>query len=222
MFNTSLFLVSFLLSLILSGQLLNLNSSYWQTLPLNFNLENEDWTLDFYFPQEDSINYLYTKLSDDLSTKDLKSVFLYGEIQTQDASFNYLLEPENTCVNSASFRPFFWTRNLYGEFDRWFTSSGIELKNGASEVFSLEVDFDPSLWSSVYGKSGSDYEYEFRSALKNIEYVGIVFGGGCFFGHGIRLSQGQAKFKLVEYMIIYEREEDFYERPQNSEELAPL
>ena len=68
----------------------------------------------------------------------------------------------------------------------------------------LENSLTPDQWSSVYGKTGN-YDATalagFRDALANLGHIGMTFGGGCFFGHGVNVSGGTARFVLIGYTI---------------------
>ena len=62
----------------------------------------------------------------------------------------------------------------------------------------------PDAWSSVNGKYGNanpQVQYEFEKALLNVSRLGVTFGGGCSFGHGINISGGTATFLLTDYRI---------------------
>jgi hypothetical protein len=37
--------------------------------------------------------------------------------------------------------------------------------------------------------------------VKQIEAVGITFGNGCQFGHGVYVAGGKARFELIDYRI---------------------
>ena len=41
----------------------------------------------------------------------------------------------------------------------------------------------------------------FDRATRNVSRLGITFGGGCYFGHGVFVQNGQAKFVLESYRI---------------------
>jgi hypothetical protein len=41
----------------------------------------------------------------------------------------------------------------------------------------------------------------FKQAITNLENVGFSFGGGCFYGHGVRVSGGGARFALTSYKV---------------------
>ena len=64
----------------------------------------------------------------------------------------------------------------------------IELAEGQHTV---AVPLKPNQWSSVFGKKGDSARTEFDAALGDVEHLGISFGGGCFFGHGVNVSGGR-------------------------------
>jgi hypothetical protein len=41
----------------------------------------------------------------------------------------------------------------------------------------------------------------FKQAMANLGNVGFAFGGGCFYGHGVRVSGGGARFAVTGYHI---------------------
>lgn len=68
----------------------------------------------------------------------------------------------------------------------------------------IGVPLQPEHWSSVDGKFGNtdaETRFGFEKALLNVTRLGVTFGGGCSFGHGIRVSGGTAKFTLTQYAI---------------------
>jgi hypothetical protein len=68
----------------------------------------------------------------------------------------------------------------------------------------LTVPVAPSQWSSVLGKVGNVdgvARAGFESAVRNVSSLGLTFGGGCFFGHGVNVQGGTARFVLVNYEI---------------------
>ena len=64
----------------------------------------------------------------------------------------------------------------------------------------LTIPLRPHHWSSVFGKVGDQDTTTiagFDQALENANYLGVTFGGGCFFGHGVNISGGTAQFKIL-------------------------
>ncbi len=126
-------------------------------------------------------------------------------IQTQVLSgiptYNYNLEPGNTCVYPAHVRLYFERRGDNGrkEFYRWWSLDPASYQLDTGGLLTISVPLIPSAWSSVYGKRG-DYDSsvtaEFFAAMADPMEVGMTFGGGCFYGHGVNVSGGTAKFTV--------------------------
>lgn len=110
-------------------------------------------------------------------------------------------EAGNTCPVAPNMRPFLFAyRNDWsGEFSRWWASQGWTLV--APGTYQWSVPFQPDLWTSVYGKSGAQAPAQFADALKNISSVGFTFGGGCFYGHGVYVAGGTARWTLSQLLI---------------------
>lgn len=123
---------------------------------------------------------------------------------TGNPTFQYQLgDPSNTCVYPAHTRFMIQEKgdNFTGqgayEFYRWWSIDphSYELKAG-SATLSAPVT-DPSQWISVFGKAGNASAAAtagFTQALHNMAQVGFVFGGGCFYGHGVQVTGGTARF----------------------------
>ena len=120
--------------------------------------------------------------------------------------FNYKLAPDNTCDNPAHVRLFLQQKNdpltAHAEFYRWWSNpTAYELAAGSS---TLNAPLIPDQWVSVLGKIGNSSQSAadgFNTALQNLGNVGFTFGGGCFYGHGVNVSNGTARFTLIEYSI---------------------
>ena len=100
-------------------------------------------------------------------------------------------------------RPFIWAhQNSPGDFDRWWSNPiAFELSAGSATI---TVPLAPDQWSSVNGKVGNADAGAlagFQSALKAVSSLGLTFGGGCFFGHGVDVSGGTARFVLLKYEV---------------------
>ena len=202
---------------------LSLASSSWQesavgTVPL---ANDQDGNLTFAFPVNspvcasyscgvctayqpvDSINYLYT-------APGVSSIAGYNSISVSLAVstsgpvvFDYQTETGNTCVFPAHVRVFIWQWNDATQgYDRWWSNSiSYELASGTATITTA---LTPDQWSSVYGQAGNANAAAtqgFYDALNNVRYVGLTFGGGCFFGHGVNVSDGTAQFTLTNYSI---------------------
>jgi hypothetical protein len=129
-------------------------------------------------------------------------------IQTQGKRivFNYKSEVSNTCDTPATVRLYFQTSTLYNGTDgtRWWSNPIAYTfhKVADGEVVTLSVPLDPQYWSSTFGHRGDYNDYTltgFQNAIDNPTYIGMTFGGGCFFGHGINTSKGVATFQLTHF-----------------------
>ncbi len=121
--------------------------------------------------------------------------------------FNYKLDPGNTCNVPAHVRLYLQRRGddltRKKQFHRWF-SNVAAFKLGAGSVELVAPLSDPAQWTSVLGKKGDHSEEArvgFLQALQNLGNVGFVFGGGCFYGHGVNVLDGTARFIVDDYSV---------------------
>jgi len=121
-----------------------------------------------------------------------------------DAVFDYRTAADNTCAAPASVRLLLQRKgdDLSGvgpyEFYRWWSIAGTALRAGS---FTLTVPLKPALWRSVFGKTGEANPRAFADALANLGSVGVTFGGGCFYGHGVRILRGRAAFTMTRFAV---------------------
>jgi hypothetical protein len=180
---------------------LPLAAAAWQTIsdPQPYPLRNEGNALVFDFPSSGSMHYLFTP-SPIAAIRGTIVVSL--QIIVEGAA---VFEPLDTsvCNLPPSVRPFLWANNNgSGNFDRWWSNPmAYPLAAGTA---TLSVPLQAEHWSSVNGRLGNENEetrFGFERALLNVTRLGLTFGGGCSFGHGIRVTGGTAKFTLSEYAI---------------------
>lgn len=98
-----------------------------------------------------------------------------------------------------------WDRTPYPEAYnyRWFANPISAVLVGGSTV-QLSVPLTPDQWSNVNGKYGNQDATTiagFNGTLNNPETIGFAFGGSCFFGHGVNVSGGTARFELLNFSI---------------------
>ena len=179
----------------------SLASSAWETIsdPQPFPLRNEGAALAFDFPATGSMHYLFTR-SALAALRGTLSVTLQVT-----ATGSVTFEPLDTsfCNLPPSVRPFLWANdNGNGNFDRWWSNPrAFALAAGGTTI---SVPLQAESWSSVDGKFGNadaETRFGFEKALLNVTRLGLTFGGGCSFGHGIRAGGGTARFTLTEYAI---------------------
>jgi hypothetical protein len=117
-----------------------------------------------------------------------------------DAYFEYKTQPDNLGNAPATARVMLYS-SLYGEFNRWFGIQGIEMVEG---THTIKIPLEPDKWLSVFGKKGdfnANTRKKFKEFLIKPLNVGVVFGGGSFYGHGLFMSSGSATFRLRELTI---------------------
>jgi hypothetical protein len=127
------------------------------------------------------------------------NVTVAGPKHGRRIKFNYKSEAANVCDAPASVRLYFQTSTLYNSTDgtRWWASAvSYQLSAG---LVTLTVPLTPKNFSSTYGHSGDSMAPYFWHALEHPTYVGLTFGGGCFYGHGVNVSKGQARVTVLEY-----------------------
>lgn len=79
---------------------------------------------------------------------------------------------------------------------RWWAQAYVELKDGD---FALEAPLNGTVWSNVFGKTGTATGGGFATCLNNIGNIGFTFGG-MFFGHGVYV-EGKARFTLRSFTV---------------------
>lgn len=185
---------------------LSLKKTTWTTISTfsRFPLGNlPDGSLFFDFPSTGSIKYLYDRRPPSSLLGATHLLVALTVETTGTPVFRYDTEPSNTCVTPAKVRPFLWANhNGGGEFDRWWSNPVTYTLAAGSAV--LDVPLSPESWSSVFGKFGT-YDAAslegFLSALSHVSSLGVTFGGGCFFGHGVYVTDGIARFILTSYQV---------------------
>lgn len=119
--------------------------------------------------------------------------------------FHGNLEPGNTCPAPATARPYIEGYNGFGIIgtapsDRrwWSNPSAIVLAGG---THTLTVPLQPQYWSNANGQFGDTLPAAFTATLANVGRMGVTFGGGCFFGHGVNVSGGTATLTITDYRV---------------------
>jgi len=184
--------------------------------PKNPTQAGEGWYFDFpadcptnpslgYKPC--SVNYVVTRYDGALANG--KAITMTYEVDISGSPiFNYLINRNNTCGlgSPGTVRLYFQQGgdNFSGigsyEFYRWF-STPVPLRAGPN---TLSAVLDGANWISVYGKRGNDTYAAagFAAAVAKVAQIGMVFGGGCFAGHGVNVQgSGTARFTVHGYAI---------------------
>lgn len=125
-----------------------------------------------------------------------------------DTAFKYYGEPD-ACGRPANVRLYFQTDTggKFAETDYWWSNNhpldSVNLQtlvNGGTVT--LSVPLEPQHWSNYNGKFGTFYTNgEFAAAVADVQFIGLSFGGGCFFANGVGVSQGGGAFQLLDYTV---------------------
>ena len=151
-----------------------------------------------------SVNYLETTHNQSIAGYTTLATTLQLSV-TGSVIFNYMTESDNTCVSPAHAR-FIIDTGGDGQYDRWWARPLpflLDAKN-AGLPRTMAVALNPALWSSVFGQTGnlnSQTELGFSNALKHVRYLGLTFGGGCFYGHGVSVSGGTAQLTILAFYV---------------------
>lgn len=139
-----------------------------------------------------------------------KTLTMSVTIAGNNPIFNFanIEQDNNTCTNPAHVRFYFqqagddWSGNgAYAYYRWWSNPAAIILQPG---TYTLSVPLTSAGgWSSVNGEFATTAAggAGFGAALANANTVGMTFGGGCFFGHGVDLLSGSATFKINSFTI---------------------
>jgi hypothetical protein len=125
--------------------------------------------------------------------------------------FQYYGEPDGS-GRAANVRLFFQTdtSGKFEETDYWWSNPmSVDLavlKAAQPGSLPLAADIsDGSQWSDYYGHFGNDPDFAaaFRAATKNVQFIGLSFGGGYFFenGVGIAPNTGSGYFRLMDFTV---------------------
>jgi hypothetical protein len=144
-----------------------------------------------------SVHYVNTKYTRTINEGAV--IHIEGKIEADPAVvWNYHFEKASTCDTPASTHVMLQTKNddlVKSDGRYWSNPVGITLING---TFTLNIPVKEGNWTNVDGGFNED---GFKKLLQNMGNVGFTFGGGCFFGHGVSVSRGKAKFYVTSFSI---------------------
>jgi hypothetical protein len=110
--------------------------------------------------------------------------------------FRYRTEPANTCAVDAHARLFLEQAVDNEDFHRfWSDPVRVGLAPGD---FAVTVPFDASNWTSVFGHRDAA---QLVALLGHIRRIGMTFGGGCFYGHGVSVTGGTAYMTVTAFRV---------------------
>lgn len=155
------------------------------------------WSFDF--PVSDGVHYVMVPYTASKPHKTLTITFRVTPI-----SGNPKFVSVNQCPGGmpAGFRPMLERQGdallASQEFYRWWSAFGYFNLVADGQVHTITVPLTPNRWTSVFGKTSTT---EFATSMDNLMGVGMTFGGGCAYGHGVWVTGGKARFELINYQI---------------------
>lgn len=92
-------------------------------------------------------------------------------------------------------------RDMDDDDGRWWSRlQAIDLVAGnAGEIDAKTADLNE--WSNVDGKLASNRRAQFRACVWQATHVGLTFGGGGHFGHGVKCAGGKARMIIERYEV---------------------
>jgi hypothetical protein len=181
------------------------NILYSPSMPPHPNAVHGAWYFDFPSCRGTNVCSIhYVTVPVNLSASKLvRAAFQISTTGTP--TFQYKLQADNTCEYPAHVRYILQRKgddlSANSELYRWFSLSGVKLEQMSADLI---VPLLPEQWVSVFGKRG-DYDEstrnEFHRTLQSLGNVGFVYGGGCFYGHGVNVTGGSARFIATKYSV---------------------
>ena len=187
---------------------ISMNAAYWNFLygintpvhPVAINANS----FYFYFPDiskgKGQVDYLTQNVSGPIVGTSLSTTITITTTGTP--YFEYHTEANNTCVYSAHVRFYIQKEMTNNNYVRWWSNPvSYELKSGSGKMV---APLDPGQWQDTYGHVGNSSSAAtagFKATLASPNQVGMTFGGGCFFGHGVGVKGGTAKFRVDNFKI---------------------
>jgi hypothetical protein len=164
-------------------------------VPVQYDKDDKPF---FWFPNASpGANYLQTATNGAVRGPVIIS---YSVETTGSPIFDFHTNPNNTGTAPSSARIMVQRRGDdfsgsggYEHYRFWSTVGARELAAGS---FVISSSLDPAQWISVYGKRGSDVPADFAACMSDAEYIGVTFGGGSFYGHGVFVRNGSAMFRI--------------------------
>jgi hypothetical protein len=170
---------------------------YSAGLPPNPSADIEgEWS--FEFPSSGAsghVNYVQTPFNTTTTMHNMRITFRVGSVgpqykvidsdDTLPATIHLFIEQQGDDLVNPNGR---W----------WALASGYNLGSRDGETITSIVPLTSDQWSNVYGQHDPQ---AFSAALENIGWVGLTYGGQSFWGHGVALASGNAKFILIDFQV---------------------
>jgi hypothetical protein len=166
------------------------------------------WYFDFPHAP-DSVNYVLAEVST-AAIRSVDAVETSIVVTTTGApTFGYDFGRYNSCQFPAHVRLLLQQKgdDLSGtngkQYFRWWSNrAAYQLAPGSAHLRAVLTDL--SQWTSVFGEKANASAAAtdgFKQAIANLGHVGFSFGGGCFYGHGVHLTSGDARFTVIGFTL---------------------
>jgi hypothetical protein len=132
-----------------------------------------------------------------------KSLTVTFDIVAQSPVYDYRTAANNTCTTPASVRLLLEHSGdaaLTNPVYRWWSTTDHQLQTAGTSL-SLTIPLTADQWTDVDGQAGTANTAAFADTLANIGDIGMTFGGGCFYGHGVYLDSGNAAFFVRNFTL---------------------
>jgi len=157
------------------------------------------WSIDFpnYGSWSDPghVNYIQTPYR---STTIPQSISITFRVESTEPSYD-VVDPSDRLP--ATVHLFFEQQNddLTWPDGRWWAHPSLyNLGSQDGQTITYNIPFTYDQWSNVEAQSGQD---ALEAAWQNIGWIGVTFGGQFFWGHGVAMDSGTARYVLINIQV---------------------
>jgi hypothetical protein len=177
-------------------------SNYWDLMLATSGLPT------FAFPQTSApawINYVVAIQQEAVSISGTLTMTVEVTV-VGDPIFDWESETANTCYGTpATVRPFLMGTQNTNTTGRWWAVPANDYVLAPGSMV-ITVPLTPANWSDVIGQNGalnSQTMAGFANSLSDVSMIGMTFGGGCYYGHGVSVNGAgaTAEFHVLNYKI---------------------
>jgi hypothetical protein len=144
--------------------------------------------------------YLNTAVTQSLASYSTLTITMNVTTISHTPVFNYVFEPDNTCVYPAHVRPYIERNGDNGVAPnyRWWADDPYSYDLSIPGTVTITAPLSGAYWSNVRGQTGLQQPAGFKAALTTPMRVGVTVGGGCFYGHGVNTTSGVSQLSMVQ------------------------